>query len=81
MFLSVTDATNICPPTSGAVWSQMQSNDPFPIGKAPVAEKTLDQSAIDAHDEHSGDALSATTMLLFGNKSFGSVCGRNALRG
>jgi len=65
------DTAETC--VSGAP-GQTQSNDRSPTRKAPVAEKPLDQHAIDAHDEHSSGAFSATTMLLVGDRSFGSVC-------
>ncbi len=40
----------------------------------PVAETTPSRDPIDAYSEHGHCVLSATTMLLFGDSSFGSVC-------
>ncbi len=57
-----------------ALMRQTQSNDPSPIKYAPVAEKACDRSSADAYDSLTGIVFSATTMLLFGDNSFGSVC-------
>jgi len=58
---------------ASSVVRQTQPNDLSPIGNVPVAGKTPYEDAIDAYNERSYHVLSATTMLLFGDSSFGSV--------
>jgi len=56
------------------VSEQTQPYDPSPMENIPVAETTPSRDTIDAYSKRGHRVLSATTMLLFGDSSFGSVC-------
>ena len=52
---------------------QTQPNEVSPIKNVPVAEKASHRSSTDAYDGLSSIVFSATTMLLFGDTSFGLI--------